>query len=144
MRAPEFVAGDWFNTEGPLTLAGLRGRFVLLDFWTFACGNCLHVLDELRPLEAEFGELLTVVGVHSPKFPHEADPTALAAAVERYEVHHPVLNDPAMELWRQYTVRAWPTLVLIDPEGYVIAHAAGEGQVSALAQMIRRLIPQHP
>jgi thiol-disulfide isomerase/thioredoxin len=136
VRAPEFVEGDWFNAA-PLTLAALRGRFVLLDFWTFACGNCLHVLDELRPFEAEFADLLTVVGIHSPKFPHEADPAALGAAIERYEVHHPVLNDPGMQLWRQYAVRAWPTLVLIDPEGYVIAQAAGEGQVSALAAIVR-------
>jgi thiol-disulfide isomerase/thioredoxin len=143
VRAPELIDGRWFNTGSPLTLAGLRGRFVLLDFWTFACGNCLHVLDELRPLEARFGDELTVIGVHSPKFPHEAEPTAVAAAVERYEVHHPVLNDPGLELWRQYAVRAWPTLVLIDPEGYVVAQAAGEGQVSALAAMIERLATEH-
>jgi thiol-disulfide isomerase/thioredoxin len=142
VRAPEFVEGDWFNAA-PLTLAALRGRFVLLDFWTFACGNCLHVLDELRPFEAEFADLLTVVGIHSPKFPHEADPAALGAAIERYEVHHPVLNDPGMQLWRQYAVRAWPTLVLIDPEGYVIAQAAGEGQVSALAAIVRDRAADH-
>jgi thiol-disulfide isomerase/thioredoxin len=143
VRAPQFVSGDWFNTAAPLDLAGLRGRFVLLDFWTFCCGNCLHVLDELRPLEAEFGDVLTVIGVHSPKFPHEADPAALRAAIERYEVHHPVLNDPRLELWQQYAVRAWPTLVLIDPEGYVIAQAAGEGQVSGLAEMIRHRLPEY-
>jgi thiol-disulfide isomerase/thioredoxin len=144
IRAPEFVSGDWFNTGGaPLTLRGLRGRFVLLDFWTFCCGNCLHVLDELRPLEAEFADVLTVVGVHSPKFPHEAEPEALRAAIERYEVHHPVLNDPALQLWQQYAVRAWPTLVLVDPEGYVVAQAAGEGQVSALAEMLRQRVAEH-
>jgi thiol-disulfide isomerase/thioredoxin len=143
VRAPEFVAGDWFNAAAPLSLKGLRGRFVLLDFWTFACGNCLHVLDELRPLEAQYGDVLTVVGIHSPKFPHEAEPAAVAAAIERYEVHHPVLNDPALTLWQQYAVRAWPTLVLIDPEGYVVAQAAGEGQVSALAAMLDRLVPEH-
>jgi thiol-disulfide isomerase/thioredoxin len=143
VRAPEFVPGDWFNTSAPLTLAGLRGRFVLLDFWTFCCGNCLHVLDELRPLEAEFANVLTVVGIHSPKFPHEAEPAAVRAAIERYEVHHPVLNDPALALWRQYAVRAWPTLVLVDPEGYVVAQAAGEGQVSALAEVIRRLVTEY-
>lgn len=143
VRAPEFVAGDWFNTTAPLTLAGLRGRFVLLDFWTFCCGNCLHVLDELRPLEAEFGDVLTVVGVHSPKFPHEAEPDAVRAAIERYEVAHPVLNDPQLRLWQQYAVRAWPTLVLVDPEGYVVAQAAGEGQVNALAAMIRQLVTEH-
>ena len=143
VRGPEFVSGTWFNTGSPLTLAGLRGRFVLLDFWTSCCGNCLHVLDELRPLEARFHEVLTVVGVHSPKFAHERSDDAVAAAIDRYEVAHPVLNDPDLQLWRQYAVKAWPTLVLIDPDGYVIAQAAGEGQVSALAETVAALLPSY-
>lgn len=143
VRAPELVGGDWFNSARPLSLAGLRGRFVLLDFWTSCCGNCLHVLDELRPFEAERADTVTVLGIHSPKFPHEAQPGAVAAAVERYDVRHPVLNDPGLALWRQYAVRAWPTLVLIDPEGYVVAQAAGEGQVSALGAVIDRLAPDY-
>ena len=61
------------------------------------------------------------MGVHSPKFEHEADPDALAAAVERYAVHHPVLDDPDLVTWQAYTARAWPTLVVIDPEGYIVA-----------------------
>jgi len=116
---------------------------VLLDFWTFACGNCLHVLDELRPFEQRYADVVTVIGIHSPKFPHEAEPRALAAAVARADVHHPVLNDPELHLWRQYAVRAWPTLVLVDPEGYVVAQAAGEGQVSAFAAVLDRLVPEH-
>ena len=144
MRAPELNArGGWFNTAAPLTLASLRGRFVLLDFWTFCCANCLHVLDELRPLEAKYANILSVVGIHSPKFPHEAEPGALAAALERYEVHHPVLNDPDLWLWQQYAVRAWPTLILIDPEGYVIAQGAGEGHASALDATIASLAGAH-
>jgi thiol-disulfide isomerase/thioredoxin len=143
VRAPELVRGDWFNAPAPLTLAGLRGRFVLLDFWTSGCGNCLHVLDELRPLEAEFAQALTVIGVHSPKFPHESEPDAVRAAIERYGVEHPVLSDPELRLWRQYAVRAWPTLVIVDPQGYVVAQAAGEGQVSALAAMLRELVAEH-
>jgi thiol-disulfide isomerase/thioredoxin len=144
VRAPELTAaGGWFNTAAPLTLVQLRGRFVILDFWTFACANCLHVLDELRPLEAKYGDSLTVVGVHSPKFAHEAEPAAVGAAIERYEVHHPVVNDPDMRLWQQYAVRAWPTLVLVDPEGYVVAQAAGEGQVSALDATIAALLPMY-
>src|SRR5678810_708680 len=84
----------WPNTGGrALTLKELRGKVLLLDFWTFACVNCLHVLDELRPLEEKYRDVLVVVGVHSPKFEHERDPEALAAAVERYGVHHPVLDD---------------------------------------------------
>ena len=71
-----------------------HGRILLLDFWTFCCVNCLHVLDELRPLEQKYGDELVVVGVHSPKFEHERDAAAVAAAVERYDVHHPVLDDP--------------------------------------------------
>src|SRR4051794_40759045 len=143
VRAPEWVAGDWFNTTTALTLADLRGRFVLLDFWTFCCGNCLHVIDELRPLEHKHADVLTVVGVHSPKFDHEKSDAAVRAAIERYEVAHPVVNDPAMTLWQQYAVRAWPTLVLIDPEGYVVAQAAGEGQASALDATIDLLRAQH-
>jgi thiol-disulfide isomerase/thioredoxin len=84
VRAPELRGRGWLNTGGSdLRLADLRGRFVLLDFWTFCCVNCLHVLDELRPLEERYAGELVVVGVHSPKFVHEADPDALAAAVER-------------------------------------------------------------
>ena len=87
LRAPELTGRGWLNTGGvDLDLAALRGRVVVLDFWTFCCVNCLHVLDELRPVEAAYAEELVVIGVHSPKFEHEADPEALAAAVERYEV----------------------------------------------------------
>ena len=143
MRAPELVGRGWLNTAGPLRLADLRGRFVLLDFWTFCCVNCLHVLDELRPVEAEWAEELVVIGVHSPKFAHEADPVALAAAVERYGVHHPVLDDPELVTWQAYTARAWPTLVLVDPEGYVVAQYAGEGHAHAISALLAELVPQH-
>ncbi|HEY2271426.1 MAG TPA: thioredoxin-like domain-containing protein, partial [Jatrophihabitantaceae bacterium] len=143
MRAPELVPGTWFNTDHPLRLAELRGRFVLLDFWTFCCGNCLHVIDEVRPLEQKYHDRLTVIGVHSPKFAHEREDSAVRAAVERYEVDHPVLNDPELRLWKQYAVKAWPTLVLVDPDGYVVAQAAGEGQVSALDEMIAALSPKY-
>ena len=137
VRAPELRGLDeWINVDRPLTLAGLRGRFVLLDFWTFCCANCLHVLDELAPLEHDYSDVLTVIGVHSPKFAHEADVRAVRDAVDRYGIAHPVVNDPRLTLWQQYAVRAWPTLVLIDPEGYVIAQAAGEGQAGALAAVI--------
>ncbi len=143
VRAPELSGRGWLNTDGPLSLSALRGRFVLLDFWTFCCVNCLHVIDELRPLEKTFGEELVVIGVHSPKFAHEADPDALASAVQRYGVHHPVLDDPELVTWSAYTARAWPTLVLIDPEGYVVAHYAGEGHVHAIERLLGELITEH-
>ncbi|MFS3127436.1 thioredoxin-like domain-containing protein [Nocardioides sp. Bht2] len=143
VRAPELRGRGWLNTDGPLTLRELRGRFVLLDFWTFCCINCLHVLEELRPVEAEFADELVVIGVHSPKFVHEADPVALARAVERHAVHHPVLDDPELITWQAYTARAWPTLVLIDPEGYIVGTYAGEGHAHALAATLADLVEQH-
>ena len=124
-------------------MAELRGRFVLLDFWTFCCVNCLHVLEELRPVEEKYAEELVIVGVHSPKFVHEADPDALVAAVERYGVHHPVLDDPELITWQAYTARAWPTLVLVDPEGYVVAQYAGEGHAHAIAALLAELVEEH-
>ncbi len=142
VRAPELVGrGGWLNTgDQALSLKGLRGRFVLLDFWTFCCVNCLHVLDELRPLEERFADVLTIIGVHSPKFAHEAEHASVVAAVARYDVQHPVLDDPDLHCWKQYAVRAWPTLVLVDPEGYVVHTASGEGHADGLGRLLEQLV----
>jgi len=144
VRASELEGRNWLNTGGKqLGLEDLRGKIVLLDFWTFCCINCLHVLDELRPLEEKYSDVLVTVGVHSPKFEHEADPVALAAAVERYEIHHPVLDDPELATWQAYTARAWPTLVVIDPEGYIVAHLSGEGHAAGLESLVAELVAEH-
>jgi thiol-disulfide isomerase/thioredoxin len=144
VRAPELRGRGWLNTGGEtLTLAALRGKIVLLDFWTFCCINCLHVLDELRPLEEKYGDVLVVIGVHSPKFEHERDRAALAAAVERYGVAHPVLDDPDLVTWQQYAAKAWPTLAVVDPEGYVVASMAGEGHADGLMRLVEELITVH-
>ena len=144
VRASELEGRNWLNTGGKqLDLEALRGKIVLLDFWTFCCINCLHVLDELRELEAKYSDVLVTVGVHSPKFEHEADPEALAAAVERYEIHHPVLDDPELVTWQAYSARAWPTLVVLDPEGYIVAHLSGEGHAQGLGSLIEELIAEH-
>lgn len=115
----------------------------MLDFWTFCCINCLHVLEELRPLEEEFAESLVIIGVHSPKFEHEGRPEAVEAAVERYSVHHPVLDDPDLVTWDAYTARAWPTLVVIDPEGYIVGQMSGEGHGPGIAALVRDLVAEH-
>ncbi|MFE2030353.1 thioredoxin-like domain-containing protein, partial [Streptomyces hygroscopicus] len=145
VRAPELIGrGGWLNTGGnALTLADLRGRVVILDFWTFCCVNCLHVLDELRELEEKHRDTVVIIGVHSPKFVHEAEHQAVVDAVERYEVHHPVLDDPELATWKSYAVRAWPTLVVIDPEGYVVAQHAGEGHAHALETLVGQLEAEH-
>ncbi|MFD4948460.1 NHL domain-containing thioredoxin family protein [Streptomyces sp. NPDC058239] len=145
VRAPELIGkGGWLNTgDQQYTLADLRGRIVILDFWTFCCVNCLHVLDELRELEEKHRDTVVIIGVHSPKFVHEAEHQAVVDAVERYEVHHPVLDDPELATWKQYAVRAWPTLVVIDPEGYVVAQHAGEGHAHAIAKLVEELEAEH-
>lgn len=144
VRAPELVGRDWLNTGGrQLKLEDFRGKITVLDFWTFCCINCLHVLDELRPLEAKYADVLGIVGVHSPKFEYEADPVALAAAVDRYEIEHPVLDDPELVTWQAYTARAWPTLVVVDPEGYIVAHLSGEGHANGLESLVEELIAEH-
>ncbi|MFC4606754.1 NHL domain-containing thioredoxin family protein [Streptomyces maoxianensis] len=145
VRAPELIGkGGWLNTgDHQYTLADLRGRIVILDFWTFCCVNCLHVLDELRELEEKHRDTVVIIGVHSPKFVHEAEHQAVVDAVERYQVHHPVLDDPELATWKQYAVRAWPTLVVIDPEGYVVAQHAGEGHAHAIEQLVGELVAEH-
>lgn len=105
--------------------------------------NCLHVLDELRELEEKHRDTVVIIGVHSPKFAHEAEHQAVVDAVERYGVEHPVLDDPELATWKQYAVRAWPTLVVIDPEGYVVAQHAGEGHAHAIARLVEELEAEH-
>src|SRR3954464_13642158 len=125
VRAPELRGRGWLNTGGKdLTSADLRGKIVILDFWTYGCINCLHVLDELRPLEEKYGDALVVIGVHSAKFEHERDPVALAAAVVRYGVCCPVLEDADMAMAEQYAAKAWPTLSVRGAEASVVAAMA--------------------
>lgn len=144
MSAPELIGDTWWGTGGrKLSLADFRGRFLLLDFWTLCCVNCHHVLAELRPIEAEFADTLTVVGIHSPKFEFEKDPASVKSAVQRHGIDHPVLNDPEMATWRSYNVRAWPTLILIDPLGDIVGTWSGEGHGHAIAATLNELIPQY-
>jgi DNA-binding beta-propeller fold protein YncE len=144
VRAPELSgAGGWIGTVGPLSLTRLFGKIVVLDFWTSCCINCVRVLDELRSLEERFADEIVVVGIHSPKFPHEHEHETVRRAVQRLHIRHPVLDDPDLITWQQYGVRGWPTLVVIDPEGYVVGGISGEGCGPVLTQTIQRLIKTH-
>ncbi len=130
VRAPELTEGfGWLNTDRPLALGGeLRGQVVVLDFWTYCCINCIHILPDLAYLEEKYAaEPVTFIGVHSAKFSNEASRDTIRAAILRYEIQHAVVIDEAMSLWRQYTVRSWPTVVVIDSRGNIIAPFAGEG-----------------
>ncbi len=142
-RAPDFPAdGFWFNVPGPLRLGDCRGRVVLLDFWTYCCINCLHVLPDLRFLEARYGDRLWVIGVHSPKFSQEKKEEQVRFAIQRYDIRHPVFHDASLHLWQAYGIRAWPTLVLLDHQGRVAFATSGEGQRDTLMEAIDRLLSE--
>jgi len=141
VRAPELPDDlDWFNTEQPLTLASQRGKVVLLDFWTSCCVNCMHVLPDLRYLENKYPETLTVIGIHSPKFENERKPAQLQKAINRYHIRHPIANDTKFQLWRAYGIKAWPSMIFIDPEGYVVGVLRGEGRRRQLDELISQHI----
>jgi len=141
VRAPELDGGEgWLNTDRPLSIRELRGKVVLLDFWTYCCINCMHVLPDLKRLERKHGDALVVIGVHSAKFTNEGDTAHIREAVGRYEIEHPVINDRGFAIWHAYAVRAWPTLMVIDTEGYVIGGVSGEGHYDVLDEVISELI----
>jgi sugar lactone lactonase YvrE/thiol-disulfide isomerase/thioredoxin len=126
--APEFPADiEWLNTDKPITLKSLKGKIVLLDFWTYCCINCMHVIPDLKKLEAKYARELVVIGVHSAKFDNEKQTDNIRQAILRYEIEHPVVNDKDFVVWRAFNARSWPTLVLINPNGRVIGYLSGEG-----------------
>ena len=141
IHAPDLTgARDWFNVPGPLSMRALRGKVVLLDFWTYGCINCMHILPDLRRLEEKYRDELVVVGIHSAKFANERKSENIRRILVRYDIDHPVANDADFAIWRSYGARAWPTQVLIDPEGYVVATASGEGKGEAFDQAIAAVI----
>ncbi len=138
-RAPELTPGfAWLNTDRPLTFAKeLQGQVALLDFWTYCCINCMHVLPDLAYLEEKYRDQpFVVIGVHSAKFTNEGQRQTVRAAVGRYEIAHPVVIDEDMRLWNEYAVRSWPTLVLVGADRRVIGAVAGEGNREALDRAI--------
>ena len=144
VRAPEFSAGlEWLNTDAPVAMAGLRGRLVVLDFWTSCCINCMHVLPQLARLERIFGDRLAVIGVHSPKFAAERSAQNILEAVERYRITHPVVNDARMQIWQAYAVRAWPTLMFVDPEGLVVFRHEGEFATDKMEETLGNLLAEY-
>jgi thiol-disulfide isomerase/thioredoxin len=144
LRVEEFPRDmEWINTAAPLRLRDLRGKFVLLDFWTYCCINCIHVIPELKKLEKAYPDQLVVIGVHSAKFDTERDSRNIREAVLRYEVVHPVVNDADHVIWDAYGVSSWPTLLLIDPEGYAVWGRPGEVKFEELDALLRRGLPYY-
>ncbi len=143
-KAPSLDGGAaWINTSGPIDLKQLRGKFVILDFWTYCCINCMHILPVLKQLEHAYPDNLVVIGVHSAKFETERDSKNITDAVLRYEIEHPVINDNEHTLWDKFRVNSWPSLRLIDPEGYVVGEHSGEIDFESLDQILKKAIPYY-
>lgn len=142
--APDFPAGlDWLNTDRPLSFDQLRGKVVLLDFWTYGCINCIHIIPDLERLEEEFADELVVIGVHSAKFDAESNTENIRQIVLRYDIKHPVVNDPDFEVWSDWGARAWPTVFVVDPLGGVVGLHAGEGVYEVVQPVIANLIEEY-
>jgi DNA-binding beta-propeller fold protein YncE len=143
--APELDGGlAWVNTAGPLSLKkDLKGKVVLLDFWTLCCINCIHIQPDLKKLEKKYPNELVVIGVHSAKFDNEKDTASIRKAVLRYEIAHPVVNDANHTIWNKFNVEAWPTFVVIDPEGNYVGEVSGEGNYDLLDLVVGKLVEEH-
>lgn len=133
-------ATEWLNVASPIALPQLRGKVVLLDFWTYGCINCMHILRDLKTLEERFADELVVIGVHSPKFTNERSSENLKRILVRYEIEHPVANDANHAIWTRYGVQFWPTRVIVDPAGNLVGTALGEGNLDGFVNAIRSVI----
>ncbi|MGV3540156.1 MAG: thioredoxin-like domain-containing protein, partial [Rufibacter sp.] len=141
VNAPEInTPYGWLNTDRTYTLQDFRGKIVLLDFWTFGCINCQHILPDLKRLEEEYTRELVVIGVHSAKFDAEKRLDAIRKAILKFGIKHPVVNDADFEVWKQYAINAWPTVVLIDPNGKVVGQKPGEGIYDIIKPHLDELI----
>ncbi len=144
VNAPDFPTSlDWLNTEKPLSLRDLRGKIVLLDFWTYCCINCMHIIPDLKKLEAKYANQLVVIGVHSAKFLNEKGTDNIRQAILRYEIEHPVINDRDFDVWQSYAARSWPTLVLINPKGKVVGSHSGEGIYELFDNALGQMVPYY-
>jgi sugar lactone lactonase YvrE/thiol-disulfide isomerase/thioredoxin len=143
VAAPELSAAlDWINTDEPLSLAGMRGRVVLLNFWSFDSVNCVNVLPDIRYLENKYHDGLSVIGVHTPKYDYQREPAPVLKAVNRNHIRHPVVNDPGYVTWQAYGVQSWPTLALIDAQGQLAALLPGEGRRDEADAVIGHLLEE--
>ncbi len=143
MLAPEFPSHlDWLNADRKYAIDDLRGKFVLLDFWTYGCINCIHVIPELKALEEKYPELI-VIGVHSAKFANERESANIEKAILRYDIKHPVIVDSEFKVWDAYGISAWPSFVLIAPDREVLGKTSGEGIFERLDPVMPGLIEEY-
>ncbi|MGH9968374.1 MAG: redoxin domain-containing protein [Pyrinomonadaceae bacterium] len=140
--APEISSGSWINSE-PLTLKSLRGRVVLIEFWTFGCFNCRNTLPSIKKWDARYRDKgLTVIGVHSPEFDEEKNIDHLRREVAELGIQYPVVSDNDYATWNSYGVYAWPTLFVLDKQGRVRWKHVGEGAYDETEEVIKKLLAE--
>ena len=140
--APELATGDWINSK-PLKLEDLRGRVVLIDFWTFGCINCRNTLPFIKGWHDRYRDKgLTVIGVHSPEFDYEKKVANLRREVASLEIHYPVVSDNDYQTWDAYKVQAWPTIFLLDKQGRIRWMHVGEGNYDQAERRIQELLAE--
>ncbi|MTV18349.1 MULTISPECIES: thioredoxin family protein [Bradyrhizobium] len=139
--APEFVGiSNWFNSQ-PLRLADLRGKVVLVDFWTYGCVNCVNTLPHVTQLYSKYRERgLVVIGVHTPEFPFEHSASNVQAALKRHGILYPVAQDNNSQTWNAYRNQYWPAQYVIDQNGKIVFQHAGEGQYDEIDRTVARLL----
>ena len=140
--APDLASGNWINSE-PLKLKDLRGRVVLIEFWTFGCINCRNTLPFIKSWHDRYQDKgLTVVGVHSPEFDEERDVEKVRSEVASLGIHYPVVTDNDYQTWNAYDVEAWPTAFLLDKQGRIRWKHVGEGDYAEAERMIQQLLAE--
>jgi thiol-disulfide isomerase/thioredoxin len=139
--APNFVGiNAWLNSD-PLNIADLRGKVVLVDFWTFACINCIRTLPHVTRLYDIYKDKgLVIVGIHTPEFPFEKATGNVRAAIKRFGIRYPVVQDNEFSTWNAYRNRYWPAQYIIDKSGKIVFEHAGEGQYDVIEQMIQQIL----
>jgi thiol-disulfide isomerase/thioredoxin len=141
--APEFVGLDRWVNSPPLTMASLRGKVVLVDFWTYSCINCLNALPYVQAWDARYkSQGLVVVGVHTPEFGYEKSDKNLDAAIARLKIRHAVAQDNGYATWRAFDNEYWPAVYLIDRQGRIVYSHVGEGDYAQIDKRIQALLSQ--
>ena len=142
-KAPEFAGIEgWLNSQ-PLTMEGLRGKVVLVDFWTYSCINCINTLPYIKQWHEKYKDQgLVVVGVHTPEFPFEKSTANVQAAIKRFDIRYPVAQDNRYATWSAYHNRYWPALYLVDAQGKIVYQHFGEGQYAETEAAIRNALAQ--
>ncbi len=141
-KAPELTKGEWINSDA-LTLAGLKGRVVYIEFWTFGCYNCINTLPAVKGYDKKFRDKgLTVIGIETPEFDSERVLNNLVSAVKKRGIEYPVLTDYGSKNWEAYSVNAWPTIVIIDKQGRIRYRHIGEGAYDTQERVIETLLAE--